>query len=250
MAALQKFLRGLGPLGSLVANLLSFLTTNWVVTMTTVVSIAAGLSDWAVEFVHRPGVQTCGIVFLVLLWTWVGLTVLIDRRRPRAISTHPDYRYGLVFEGFIPTFVPTNAGMPSPGGMLFSIQIRNFSPSPVKYVLESCDIRIGSRTHDKYEPNKISGYMARGSGRQARIGGFPPGTLNEFFGNEEPTKGTADFAVCYGPPDGPSVRRLKLSLDFLLVFPKDGAVNASEGQGLGYSDSIKSEVDEPIGGTV
>lgn len=245
MASLQKFLRGLGPLGSLLANLLSFLTTNWVLTMSTLVGFAASLSDWAVEFVERPGVRTFVFVSIAALWTAIGVTVLIDRRRPRAVSTHPDYRYGLVFEGFLPNFNPTNSGMPDAGGLNFSIQTRNFSPVPIKYALESCDVRIGSRTHEKYEPNKVSGHMARGAGRQARVAGFPPGTLDEYFGKDL-VKGTADFSICYGPPDGPPVRRLRLSLDLYLIFPKDGAVDVSKGIGLGYNDGIKLEIDEPL----
>ena len=243
MASLQRFLRGLGPIGSFIANILSFLTVNWVVTVTTLISLWASLSDWAVAFVNAPGTRTFAFVFLVLLWTWIGLTVLIDRRRPRSVSTYPDYRYGLVFGGLTPNFVPTNTTMPEPGGLQFAVQLQNFSPVPIKYVLENFDIRIGSRTHEKYEPNSLSGYMARGSGRQARLLGFPSGTLNEFFGKEA-TKGTADISLCYGPPDGPPVRRLRISLELHLVFPKDGA--AVDGVGLGYGDSIKSEVDEPM----
>lgn len=245
MAALQKFLRGLGPFGSLVANVVSFLTTNWVVTMTTLLSLWASLSDWAVAFVDRPGVRTFAFVFIVGLWTWIGIAALIDRRRPKAVTTFPDYRYGLVFEGFTPLFVATNSKMPEPGGLQFSIQIRNFSPSPIKYVLESYDVRIGSRTHEKYGETIVSGYLARGSGRQARLSGFPSGTLTEFFGKET-VKGTADFAICYGPPEGNPVRRLRVSLELHLIFPKDGVVDASKGIALGYGDGIKAEIDEAI----
>lgn len=246
MAALQRFLRGLGPLGSFLANVLSFLTTNWVVTMTTIVSLWASASDWAITLVNAPGTRTFVFVFIAILWTWIGLLMLLDRRRPRSVTTYPDYRYGLVFEGFMPHFVPTNTQMPEPGGLQFAVQLRNFSPVPIKYVLETYDIRIGSRTHQKYQLNSVSGYMARGAGRQVRLSGFPSGTLNEFFGREEATQGTADVSICYGPPDGSPVRRLRLSLELHLIFPKDGAVNPLEGVGLGYGDSIKSEVDEPI----
>ena len=239
MERLTKSLRALGPIGSFIANILSALTTNWVVTMTTLISIYAGASDWVVDFTQNPNVRAAIFVFLVLLWTYIGLTFLVDRRRPRLSTPYPDYRYGLVFEGFSPLFTPLDAALPHPGSLMFAIVVRNFSSAPIKYSLDSYDLRIGSRTTDKFTA-VVTAYLARGSARNTRGAGFLGGVLDEFFGKGD-TKGTADFAISYGPPDGPPVRRLRVSLELHIAFPKDGV-----GQ-LGYADAILSEIDEPIG---
>jgi hypothetical protein len=157
-----------------------------------------------------------------------------------------DYRYALTFDGFVPNFVPSNTQLPEPGGLQFSILLRNYSPGPIQYRLEAVDIRIGTRALPKYKTNTVTGYLARGAARIARPEGFKGGTLGEFFGKGL-TNGSADFSICYGPPDGAPVRRLRVSLDLYISFPKDGIINVLAGEGFAYSDGIISEEDEAIG---
>jgi hypothetical protein len=71
--AITQRLRSLGPIGAFLANVVTFLTTNWVLTMSTAAGLWAGLSDWAVGFAADPRVRTGVAVFLVLLWTYVGI---------------------------------------------------------------------------------------------------------------------------------------------------------------------------------
>jgi hypothetical protein len=110
MRDFTRWLRGLGPVGTLVANLLAFLTANW----GTAVSVAAGLivALWAsaVSLVQNPAVQSGGEVFLVTLWTIVGVLFIFDRTKPRPIRSVPDYRYGLTFEGLNPNIDPCLSG--------------------------------------------------------------------------------------------------------------------------------------------
>jgi len=102
MESFLKWLRTYGAIGSAAAVTISLLAANWVVALTVAASVYVGLSSWAIDFVHRPDVRAATFVFLVLLWTYIGFTVLIDRRKARIIKTEQDYRYGLTFEGFIP----------------------------------------------------------------------------------------------------------------------------------------------------
>jgi hypothetical protein len=163
--------------------------------------------------------------FLAALWTIVGMTVLYDRRRPRKVQTHLDYRYRLTFEGLIPLFNLTSAKVPNAGALGFAIRLRNFSPGPLDYYLESVDIRLGTRTIPKYRLNAITGYLARGALRQVSPGGFEREAIAEFYGRGA-TKGTVEFSVTYGPPDEPPVRRLKLSIEFTLALPEEGGGDA------------------------
>ncbi len=239
MAQRFKALRATGTLGSWLANALVFLTVNWGLALSALIAVSAASFAWARAVALNPITVVAAGTFLFALWTIIGLTYLRDRLKPRQIQTHQDYRYGLTFEGFLPTFMPVKSGMPNEGALQFGIQARNFGPGPIHYSLESVDIRIGTRASPKYTAHTIRGYMARGGGRQARPESFQASEIAEYFGKGA-TRGTADFAICYGPPDGPSVRRLKISLELWIVLPEVG------GAALGYSDNILSEVDEPI----
>jgi hypothetical protein len=86
------------------------------------------------------------------------------------IRAHHDYRYGLVFDGFQFNYLSTDVLFPDAGLLSFAIQFRNFSPGPIKYMVESFDVRIGTRALPK--PPQINGFLARGSGRTSRYRGF------------------------------------------------------------------------------
>ena len=89
MQALLRRLRGFGSIGSTAADILTFLATNWVLTVSTLVAIWASLNEWATEFIHSRGVQTFFEAFLALIWTIVGLCYLYDRNKPRPIRAVP-----------------------------------------------------------------------------------------------------------------------------------------------------------------
>lgn len=242
---IERRLRQGGGFGNFLAMLLTLLTSNWGIAVSALISVIVALSGAATNFFENHRVQIGIGVFLATLWTLIGVLALVDRRKPRSVSMFPDYRYGLTFEGMIPNFVSTDSWMPEPGGLQFGIMLRNFTPGPIKYVLESLDIRLGTRSIPKYKPNSVSGYMARGSGRQAQGEGFPSGSMAEFYG-KGPIKGTADFSVAYGPPEENSIRRLKISVELLMIFPPNGVIDLSKGLNIAFGAPIISEDDEPI----
>ncbi len=246
MADRFQKLRALGEFGGWVATILTILTANPVVVGAAVVSIIASLWGWSFGLLTNQHVQIAVGTFFVLFWLYVGFCLLADRGRPRLTQPFLDYRHGLTFEGMPPAYYGTNERLESLRGVLqFSVQLRNFSPGPIRYVLEDADIRIGTRSIPKQKGALATAYMARGAGRTVRVPGFPAGTLAEFFGMGE-TKGTADFAIAYGAVDGPPTRRLKISIEFTAIFPQSGAIDVATGQLLAYSDNLLSEVDEPI----
>src|SRR5712672_2357048 len=103
MQPILRWLRGLGPIGGTAADALAFLTNDWVLTVSTIIGLWASLTDWPVGLVQNPKIQTAALVFLFVLWTSIGITILIDRRRPRITKAVQDYLYGLTFEGLTPT---------------------------------------------------------------------------------------------------------------------------------------------------
>jgi hypothetical protein len=176
---------------------------------------------------------------VIVFGVYVGVRVLLALDRPFRTQPHLDYRYGLTFEGLAPIFIPLNVKVSNPGSLSFAIHLRNFSPGPLDYQVESVDIRLGTRTIPKYKANSTTGYMARGSARVVRPPFFDADTLKEFHGKGD-TKGTIDFAITYGPPDEPAVRRLKLGLEIVVSFPESGIGDH------GWSDAIISEDDETM----
>lgn len=229
-----RVLRGLGPLGNLAANGLAFLTANW----GTAVSVAAGtgVALWAsaIRFFHEPAVQTGGEIFLATLWTIVAVLYIFDRTKPRIVRAAPDYRYGLTFEGIIPTPDPLN----EVEWLGFALQIRNFSQAPIRYEVTEFDLRIGSRALPK--PSKLLvGYLARGSGKAISPSKFSKEEVREFFGRR--VKGTAEVAVVYGHPEEKPVRILKIKADITLHLPLEDS-----GSLTAWGADIISENDQPF----
>ncbi len=243
MAENYPRLRATGEWGGHFANLLTFLTTNWPVTLASVIAVGTGLNRWLWGVALTPAVYASAGVFLFVLWTVIGLTVLYDRRRPRKIQAHLDYRYGLTFEGFHPAFHAPNSGVPNAGELAFMIQIRNFSPGPIRYQLETLDIRLGTLASPKYGKTIIEGYMARGAGRTSNGDPFTAATVASLFG-QGLINGTADFSILYGPPDGNALRRLKISLEIGIGIPTGGI--SGPNNPIVWSDKILSEVDDAI----
>ena len=236
-------LRALGPIGNALANALAVLTANWPVAMSAIAAILAGALDWLRGVALSPPFVTAVWVFLAVLWTIVGITVLIDRRRPRFVISHMDYRYGLTYEGMQPRYLGVNDPLPDAGSLHFVFMIRNFSPGPIRYEVENLEVRLGTRATPKIQRGTLSGFMARGAGRTSQIKGFTKEQLKEFYKHSDvndPAKGTIEISYLYGPPDGPPVRRLRMSLEFWVMFNQEGAGP------LGWQDGIKSEDDEPL----
>jgi hypothetical protein len=230
------WLRGLGPLGTFVANLLAFLTANWGVAVSAAVAIYVALSEWAAGVVHNPTVQAAAITFLVLLWGYIGITFLIDRHYPRAVRAEPDYRYGLTFEGIIPNIDILNED----GWLSFGLQVRNFSQAPIRYRVESVDFRIGSRALPKADKQLI-GYLPRGGGKIFSPSSFKKDDVREFFGKR--VHGTAEYSICYGHPEREPERRLRIELKITLHLQENNVPPI-----MGFGGDIIREDDEPYEG--
>jgi hypothetical protein len=241
------WLRGLGPLGTLAANILAFLTANWGVAVSAILAIYVGFSQWATGVIHSPETQAAAATFLVLLWSYVGITILIDRHHPRDVRSVPDYRYGLTFEGINPNidFLSDDAWLN------FGVQVRNFSQAPIRYHIESFDVRIGTRALPKSE-KQFTGYLPRGSGKTISPAAFKKEDVREYFGKR--VTGTAEFAITYGHPERKPERRLRIGTKITLhIQEKPGQEELFPGFGppmaVAFGADIVKEDDESIDDT-
>ena len=233
-----KKLRQIGSFGNFLANLLSLLTAQWGIAVSVVIGLVAASWQWLTGIVLNPATIAGVGVFLALLWTFIGITVLVDRRKPRTVRPYTDYRYGLTFEGLQPRYTPSDAPVFEPGSLHFAILLRNFLQSPIRYDFEDIDIRLDTRAAPVISRGTLTGFMARGAGRTSTIRGFLQNHLREFYGSE-PVRGMVEFSIVYGPPEGPPVRRLKMSIEIHVIL-------MDEGRSLGWQDGIVAESDEPF----
>jgi|GEM_PF-2348029 len=233
MDKLIKAANRFGGVGTFIANILVFISTNWWVVMAAFVAVFTAIWETSLQFAQRQEVQTFVWVFLALLWTHIGLAVLRDRRRPTVITPHQDYAHGLTFEGISWLYQPHIEQV----ALVFALQFRNNSSGPIKYDIEVFDIKIGNRTLPDFPQGSFTSVMPRGGGRIARHSAFSRDDIKDFMGKE--VAGTLKFGAVYGHPEKAPERRLKMSFSLHLSIQGDGAL-------AGCADLITSESDEVI----
>ena len=234
MQSVREQLKSWGWAGNLLIGIGSVLTTNWVVAMSTLGGLAVLTWTGVLDFVQEPAVHWAAGTFLVILWTFIGVTILRDRRKPRIIKAHEDYSYGLLFEGLVPHYQPDDEKTT----LGFGVALRNFLPYPIKYSVEDFDVRIGNRALPRLEKGILGAVITRGAGRVSRHKSFSKKDIKDFIGQE--AKGTVDILINYGHPKREPKRSLKLRLDIYLKIPEAGP--------LGFGDNILEEKDEPYKG--
>jgi hypothetical protein len=204
MDKFPKFLRGFGPLGNALGTAVSLLTANWGLTLSAALGFIAAFETNAFTFFMRPGVSVGVGVWLAALWTWIGLCVLWDRRRPREVVPHQDYRYGLTFGGVIAIHDPIE------GSIRMALAFTNHCPGPIRYSIEHFDVRLESRALPRYQKGFLTAYLPRGGNKMSVTEAFTRDQITEFFGRG--VKGTAEATIVYGHPEKAPVRMLKLNL--------------------------------------
>lgn len=241
----EKWLRRYGAVGAAIAVTINLLTAHWLVAMPVAVGFVVSFWEGALAAAMTPSVYVGVGAFLVALWTAVGISVLIDRRKPRLIKADQDYRYGLTCEGIAVQYDPNNhAAM-----LRFMVILRNFSQAPIFYTIKRFEVRFGKTSLPPVEDGKLKGYLSRGGGKGSGPGTFERDDIKNFFGRE--VEGTITIEVHYGHPERAPVRKFtlnhKLTLDFRGqpgTLPLVGADNPPPAIGVGAE--IVSEADEAI----
>jgi hypothetical protein len=103
---MQKWLRSFGAAGNFLANAITFLTTNWVLTVSAVTAFLVSLWDQAVEVLGYPRTQATILAFVAVLWTLIGIRMLITQGRPRQVKFAHEDAYSLIVENIEPNYNP------------------------------------------------------------------------------------------------------------------------------------------------
>jgi hypothetical protein len=97
--------------------------------MTAAFALAVAAWKWGGDWIQTPTTHELAFVFLITLWTFIGLTWLAERKKPTEIFPKKDFRYGLTFEGLSAVLDPRHEA----SGLQISVGLRNYSPIPIKY---------------------------------------------------------------------------------------------------------------------
>jgi len=219
----------------------TYLPSVWGVITSAVFATALAIWTVGLNFIEKPGVQAAGFTFLVLLWTIIALVTIYDRRRPVETFLRKDFRYGLAFEGlFIAGFNPKY----EEAALQIGVKLRNYSPSALRYQVESFAVKIDSRFQNIESPS--SNFMPRGAERSYLNNSFKLSHIEEFLGKRP--EGLVSFSIAYGDVEAPMTRRLKMSFQATFDFPSKAIIDQTPNNipiPMGFYSLILTESDAP-----
>jgi hypothetical protein len=225
-----SWFRRFGRVGTALANVLVFLTTNWGVVVSVLAALYVARSNWASGFVQNPKVDAAAFAFLVLLWTYIGFTTLIDRQKPRLIRTQQDFDYGLLLEGCVPYYAPTN----TEAALQLGVQLHNFTGGSLRFRIEKFEMNIEGNALPHRE--SVDSFIPRGGTKIYKMAPYAQSDLKGY--QNRAVTGSIKLSISYGHPDRQPVRRLTTTLELHLDF--------TQSVSLGYAESTREETDEPI----
>lgn len=182
--------------------------------MSALAAAAIAYFNFALQWVQQPTVYTSAGVFLFMLWTYIGLTVLRDRQKPQFVRVAHDYAYGLILDGgWQPTFAKfasNHPNSPNAEAIMITCNYRNVSAGPLRMKIEEFRVILNNRTNDDSEivPEQI---FARLAPMGIRCGGVPRDA------SESHLTGKLSLKFLYGHPDGDFVRRYTLKLNIQIA---------------------------------
>jgi hypothetical protein len=233
---LLKWMRSFGTAGNFIANAVQFLLISY-----PGLTIGA-IGVWIVNYytsillwVQQPAIYSSMGVFLFILWTYIALTLIKDRREIKAVRIAHDYAYAIIVEGgwqaIFGKFPSNHPIHPNSDAFNLSCNFRNVSAGPLRLKVEEMRAIINSRTCE--ESPSIELIFARMGPKLVRSGAIPRDK------NERNLSGSVHFKFIYGHPDGRFVRRytLKMKVHIILDPVNNTAV---------VTDEIIEEKDEPI----
>src|ERR1035437_2764073 len=105
-----KKLRKLGGVGNFAANALSLLFSYPGFTVSAALAVLVGLWGAALHWLQQPFVYIPACVFVLSLWTYIGILTLISQRKPRSVRIAHEYAYSFIHEQFsaVLTKAPAN----------------------------------------------------------------------------------------------------------------------------------------------
>lgn len=176
------------------------------------------------------------LIFVLILWTLIGLFWLAGRRRPVEVFIARDYSYGLTFQGLSAIWDIRNED----ATLQLAIALHNYCPGPLRYSVEKFDVRIDTRSLPDLEIATTNNFLPRGAQRPFYQMPFKKAHVQEFLGKRQ--EGTVSISIAYGDVEKPPSRRLSMSFTTFFAFPVEGGALDH----LGFNSIISSEKDEAI----
>jgi hypothetical protein len=201
--------------------------------LTVSVLVGALLATWgsALVWIQKPAVYVPALAFLFVLWVFVGLAILWNRKHPQSVRIAHEYAYSLIPEATQAMLAQVGPHHEPAVALVFNF--RNVGAGPLRLRVEDLRVVIDARTNDDIPPNLEVTLARMGSKGIRTIVRRTPG-----MGVYE---GTATLKLLYGPPDVKPVRRYILKVK--VNINSDEAPPAAH-----YSDEIVEEKDTPYSG--
>lgn len=227
---LAKRLRPFGKAGELAAAGVTLLDANWGIAMTAILAFITGWWTVAFDFVQQPRIYVGALVFLVLLWTLIGILMLRDRGRPIRTQGVQRLEHSLVWNGFLFVHDANDDDHFYQIGVAFT----NHSGNALKYQIEQFDVIIEKRFVNVREEKNTSGIIPFASGRTYWCNAYKKEDVVSFV--DKKVKGSIELAMMYGPHNGKFQRRLKIKVEGYFIIGVHGAM----------ADRLVSESEEDI----
>lgn len=208
------------------------IVANWGLIVSILVGLWAYFWGNSVQIIHSPDVQFGVVVFLVALWTYIGISTVARRNKAQLIRSEHSISYGLTFLTINPIFQKRDDGY----SLQFEVMVQNFTAGPIKFSVEKFTTILDNRTLPEPEENKASIFMPRGALRGSRNVPFQNKDLKDLIGKQ--VKGRIEISLLYGHVEGKMERRLIEKLDVYVEMNENGTI--------GLANVIVGERDEPF----
>jgi hypothetical protein len=145
------------------------------------------------------------MIFVAVLLSLAALVWLATRNKVGTFRVEPDYRFRLGYEGLHLAFDPDDAK-----ALQIGVNLRNASAHPIRYVVDDMRVVIGGHTVPWQPLHTQGGIIPPMIGRTYRFPLMNVEQIKKEAGNT--CRGEVRFNMSYGPPDGQSVRELKMTI--------------------------------------
>lgn len=238
MAKLSKPISWLAPVFGWLSGIYSSAVAAF---MTAAIATIFFVLTDCIKWLESPYAHTIILVFVAILWTYIGFVWLRTRRSPLEIFPKRDVQYGITFEGVSALFDARH----EENGLQLSVGVRNYLPTPLKYKVEFFELRIETRSMKTENAETI--FLSRGAGRAYNGPNFKVSHIQEFYGRRP--EGKLDFSILYGDVEQNFSRRLKMSFKTYFVFPEAHTIASTPPNfpiPIGFNSTIEKESDEPL----
>lgn len=220
---MRKWLSTFVSTGSNVSSLLGLLTMSWGAVMAALIAILAYISGYATKLIHDSAIHDAGTLFIFLLWSWVGITILARGSRPILTRQVARLEHGLAYEGMGIAHDPYQTGDDI---MQIGIDLRNYSGVAVSYEVERFDITIKTRHVSSALNTNRTGTIPFGAARCYWAPAYPRNELRDFL--SKTVDANVELLITYKPYNEERKRRLSMTFVLGLTFGDVGIIGIND----------------------